>query len=357
MIFLLLSTLCLSLPIHSQDYISNELTSTVAITKSPLDLEKAPQDFILETKQLEFEGLKGAFNPSITRYKEKILMAVRTRDQKTLSSVDGNSIVLIWLNENFELISAPQRLYIPPHSKRPHIQDPRLITVEDRLFMVFSDTLPGVIMSETRRMVIMELHLVDGLFTPGQCECLIHFDGEKELRWEKNWTPFAYNDELLLSYSLLPHKIFYPIWDTQTCEMIATSSSSIHWDFGVLRGGTQALLEGDEYLAFFHSSKNMTSLQSQGNTIQHYFMGAYTFSAKPPFEITRISPEPIIGKNFYNGPAHKTWKPLRVVFPGGFIKDDNYIWIAYGRQDHEIWMAKLDKKGLLNSLIPVKSTP
>lgn len=88
----------------------------------------------------------------------------------------------------------------------------------------------------------------------------------------------------------------------------------------------------------------------------HYFMGAYLFSEKPPFQMTSISPEPIIGPNFYSGKKHQTWKPLRVVFPGGFVYDDTYIWVVYGRQDHEAWVVKLDREGLINSLIPVRPT-
>ena len=31
--------------------------------------------------------------------------------------------------------------------------------------------------------------------------------------------------------------------------------------------------------------------------------------------------------------------------------DDQFIWISYGRQDKEIYLVKLDKKGLLDSLV------
>lgn len=86
-------------------------------------------------------------------------------------------------------------------------------------------------------------------------------------------------------------------------------------------------------------------------------MGAYTFKAEPPFDITGISPEPIIGKDFYHGPEYKTWKPLLVVFPGGFVYDNDNIWVCYGKQDHEIWIVKLDRKGLFNSLTPVETIP
>jgi predicted GH43/DUF377 family glycosyl hydrolase len=79
-------------------------------------------------------------------------------------------------------------------------------------------------------------------------------------------------------------------------------------------------------------------------------MGAYTFSKEPPFTIEQISQEPIVARGFYEGEEYRTWRPLRVVFPGGFLADEKFIWVAYGRQDHEVWLVKLDKQGLLDSL-------
>jgi predicted GH43/DUF377 family glycosyl hydrolase len=77
----------------------------------------------------------------------------------------------------------------------------------------------------------------------------------------------------------------------------------------------------------------MATVQSKGKSVQHYFMGAYTFDRQPPFAITAISPSPIVGKNFYRGPEYKTVKPLRVVFPCGFVFDDRYIWVVYGKNE------------------------
>jgi hypothetical protein len=84
-------------------------------------------------------------------------------------------------------------------------------------------------------------------------------------------------------------------------------------------------------------------------------MGAYSFEKHPPFAITAIRQTPIIGNNFYHGPEYKMTKPCCVVFPCGLVLDDHYVWVVFGRQDHEIWMAKLDKKGLYDSMIPATS--
>ena len=118
-----------------------------------------------------------------------------------------------------------------------------------------------------------------------------------------------------------------------------------------MRGGTPGIpIDGNQYLSFFHSSKEIPTLHSNREPILHYFMGAYTFALHPPFEITQISPKPIVGKGFYKGAIYDPyWKPVRVVFPCGLIVEGNFIWVAYGRQDHEIWMVKLDKCGLLTA--------
>jgi hypothetical protein len=82
-------------------------------------------------------------------------------------------------------------------------------------------------------------------------------------------------------------------------------------------------------------------------------MGAYTFSCKPPFDILSMSPQPIVAEDFYRSPAYKTWKPLKVVFPGGICADKDFIFVAFGKQDHEAWIVKMDKDKLLKSLVVV----
>eukprot|EP01041_Mallomonas_annulata_P013017 gene13017-27468_t len=59
--------------------------------------------------------------------------------------------------------------------------------------------------------------------------------------------------------------------------MVSLSSSLASiWEWGTIRGGTPALLLGDRYLTFFHSSKKRCRLDTPV-----YFMDALIFSAKP----------------------------------------------------------------------------
>ncbi len=318
-----------------------------------LNLKKMAQDFVLETKEIKIPGFPLAFNPAIVRWKNRILMSFRVRDERGISIF---KMGLVWLDRNFNPISNPQILEIPPctlSSVTKH-QDPRLVTVKNKLYIVFSNILDPVIGErENRRMFFAEVLFNGTEFSATTPSCMTRFDVENKQRWEKNWAPFDCQGNLLLTYEIQPHRIYYPNAEENCCETIAATFGDLEWDWGVLRGGTPPLLEGDQYLGFFHTCKNLPTVQSEGKNITHYFFGAYTFTKDAPFQLTQISPEPIVGKDFYSGPSYNTWKPLRVVFPCGHITDKNFVWVAYGKQDHECWVVKLDKKKLLNSLVPV----
>lgn len=323
---------------------------------SYIDLEKLAQPFVLESKEIKFEAYPTAFNPTIARWKGSLLLSFRIRHPVTGST---DQIGMVWLNEDFVPQGEPVVLEVPPYpSTLPSKQqDPRLIPVGEDLYMVYNNVIKGEIRKEVRRILIAKVHFDNGKFYTDPPEMILSFEGEKEQRCEKNWTPFVYDGELYLIYSLTPHRILRYLPGTGSCETFSTTSSQISWPWGALRGGTQAYLIDGKYMSFFHSSIDMATVHSKGKNIQHYLIGAYTFSSEPPFEITSVSPEPIVGKGFYSGPEYKTWKPLRVVFADGYVYDDKYIWVVYGKQDFEMWIAKIDKKLLFDSLIPVSLKP
>lgn len=317
------------------------------------DFEETIQDFILETKKLDIPGFPHAFNPSLIRWQGSLLLSFRV-----YNSTNGtHRIGLVWLDDECTIKSAPMDLHMPfedPCCFSNKRQDPRLICLNNRLYVVYSNILKTLFADrEIRRVLIAELHYDGENFYAEKSHIFLNYDQEIFTRSEKNWVPIVYNEDLYLAYSLNPHRVLKPLFPSEYCKPIASTQANISWNWGVLRGGTPAVLDGDEYIAFFHSSKNLPTVHSEGKTMLHYVMGAYTFKAQPPFEITRMSPEPIVGPGFYHGPAHKTWKPLRVVFPCGLVVEKDLLWLSYGRQDNEVWIAKIDKQKLLNSLVPV----
>ena len=96
----------------------------------------------------------------------------------------------------------------------------------------------------------------------------------------------------------------------------------------------------------------MASPSSWGLDMWHYFMGAYTFSAEAPFQITSITPDPIMAEEFYTPSSFNK----RVIFPGGFVASDSKIYVAYGKDDREMWIATLDKDALKNAMVPIQET-
>ena len=311
---------------------------------------------MLETKKIDIPGYPDAFNPSIIRWQNRNLLSFRIIPDPKHSF--ESKIGLVWLDDEFQPVENPQLLVMRDiDSTVPYrAEDARLILVENQLWIVYCDNLESTTSRGGYRVYIARVCTLNGWFYLDSIECLSHFEGQSQQMREKNWVPFDYQGHLLLAYSLVPHKIFWPELGTGECKTICSTISELNWAWGILRGGTPALkIDDDEYLAFFHSSIEMASDHSDGKIESHYFLGAYTFSSQPPFAIQRISPEPIVAKGFYSGTDYKPyWKPVRVVFPCGFVMDSQFIWISYGRQDREIWIVKLDRKELLNHLSQIK---
>ena len=327
-----------------------------------IDLETKAQDFVLNTKKIEIPGHPHAFNASIVYWRGSLILSFRELPlpNKALAcSIQSSSLSrvgLVFLNDDLTLASDPYVLDLPGATFEGEIlarsEDARLINVDEHLYIVYSDNSNQIVTEGGFRMHVGKLDFDGTCFSLTNLEALTDFPGQSLKRREKNWVPFEYKGDLLLVYSILPHKIFKPRLDgSGKCDFLDSSRTEISWKWGELRGGTPALRNKDEYLAFFHSSMNITTEHSNGQSIPHYFIGAYTFNKDAPFNITSISPEPIIGKNFYKGASYAPyWHPVQVVFPCGFVFNEDYIWLAYGRQDHEIWIAKIDKAGLLISL-------
>ncbi len=316
------------------------------------DLEKGVQEFVLEEKQIKIPGHRGAFNPSIVRWSDgRLLLSFRSWEEGVQFP---NLIGFVWLTEEFEVEGEPMMLSI--YGDRPlavsRAQDPRLIQVGSSYYIVYNNILNDVDL-EVRRMVWALLRFNGKEFYIENPQYITIFEGDKKNWREKNWAPFDLNGKLMFSYSLNPHRVFEPLFGTEECKTVALTQAQIDWKWGELRGGTPAILDGDEYFGVFHTFVDMKSVQSAGKKISHYFMGAYRFQSEYPYALTQISPEPILGSQFYNAPEYPTWKPLRVVFPGGIVFNNEFVWVVYGRQDFETWVVKMDKQLLLESLMPV----
>lgn len=317
-------------------------------------LEEHVHPAIVETRKISVMGYPNAFNPSLARWKDGWLMSFR---EKYWAYDQWVSLIgVVPLDRSFCPTMAPQILQTDSIDSA----DPRLVWVGDALYIVYSDKQRDVHGSPlpVSRMHVARLTEEKWGFKLDQKRGFFDFPGENSCKPEKNWVPFSYKNSLLFAYSIQPHVIFFPSYTCSECFSICRTVSNIVWKWGQLRGGTPAICVNGRYLAFFHSSRLCRSEESDGEESTHYFIGAYTFADREPFALEGISPRPIIGHGFYSGRRYKPFGvPVQAVFPGGLVQDGDYVWLSFGRQDHEIWLAKIHTKTLLDSLIPLSACP
>eukprot|EP01041_Mallomonas_annulata_P006802 gene6802-13774_t len=221
-------------------------------------------------------------------------------------------------------------------SLSPSNYDARIIGQQDMRFVVFKDRLLA----------------------------FYHHAHDFPLSNEKNWTPFEYGNRIYMIHTFYPFRIVQILPSRLHISHINNStllrhmadtvslSSSLEtiWEWGTIRGGTPALLIGDKYLTFFHSSKNYYNIKSRAD-FKVYFMGALTFSARPPFQILQISPQPLVTNTSYSfNSKNKFIGSMAVVFPMSFIilKDD--IIFTVGKNDNQGYIVHTYLEPLLHSL-------
>lgn len=306
---------------------------------------------VSSTKQIRFEKYPGAHNPSILSTKHGTLFCFRYLPDP-VNEFLTSYIGIVILDKNLDPITEPEILKPRlENSKTPsQAEDARLFTYRDRIFVIYNDNVDSTSYFDRRDMYIAELFYENGHFYLTTPLKLIHATKFHTQIKQKNWVPFVWNNELQMTYSISPHEILRPNLIEGECYPAYETSSTLAWDLGVLRPSTPPLFIDGEYLAFFHSGTPMRSEVSGGSDLWHYFMGAYTFSAEPPFKITQITPLPIVGKEFYTSSDYFK----RVIFPGGFVINGNHLYVAYGKDDCEMWIATIDKTALKKVMIPVK---
>ncbi len=311
------------------------------------------EEMVISTQKIVLENFPDAHNPSLIKFKDGFLLTFRYCPERR-NQPWNSEIGVVLLNDALQQISLPELLNTRlKFSKTPsQAEDARIFSYKSRLFLIYNDNIDIIAppIWERRDMFMAELFYDGSHFSLSPALKLVYEEKYQMQAWQKNWVPFEWKGKLFMIYSINPHEILFPNLMTGSCYHCYDTWAPLEWNFGALRGSTPPLLIEGEYLAFFHSSAVVASPASWDMNLWHYFMGAYTFSATPPFQITKISPKPIVAEGFYTPSGYEK----RVVFPGGFVISDSIIYVAYGKDDSEIWIASLDKEALMRSLIPIK---
>lgn len=305
--------------------------------------------YILTVKDIAPLEVSKPNNPSIAADKNGgFYVAFRTDHYALDSSVFQSHTGVVRLDSNLNVVPKSLTMLLGSKSR----QDARLLTHNDGVYVVYNDLPPF----ETFR----TLFLASLSFENGKPEFTRDAPLQaKTFRTEKNWVPFIYTDaslqeHLMLSYSANPHKVL-KVFDSHAPMLSPFSSckKQLPWKWGGVRGGTPAKLIGDEYVSFFHSF-----FFDRVYNARWYVFGAYTFDAKPPFCMKRISAEPLYFKEMYS--AVNIQSPLipgRVVFPAGLetgvYQGKESLIVTYGDSDAASKILVLDREKFLETLVAI----
>lgn len=132
-------------PLHANCFAAQEIS---------LNVEENSQDFVLEKKQIILSDYKEAFNPSIVRWKDQLLMSFRILVDPKNPWISPSAMGLVWLDDSFCPISPVQILSL----KEISLDDCRLAAIQDQLFIIFNRWVPEAWSSGQKMYVAKLLH-------------------------------------------------------------------------------------------------------------------------------------------------------------------------------------------------------
>lgn len=309
---------------------------------SPSIKEPIPFDqglYIVEScKEIKIKEDRNAFNPSIISYKDGYLMIYRVDHRKNFFERFKSSVFktvsfhLVELDEHFEQKTSSKELEM--HSSTA--EDPRLFFVKDQLWLTFNDWIDNC-----RVIYKTELRKCADRWTIGKRFPLVRISGHQKI--EKNWIPLVIQEALHFIYKASPLEILKAMPSGDCLPLI--KGEEYQWNYGEIRGGTPVVQIDDLYITFFHGflpkPRHLIG-RKQGGT---YSIGAYALSSSFPYQMTSITPAPIIHPSYYDDRNHR-----RVLFPAGCIVKNGSIYLFHGTNDRRIEVSKLNKKVLLASM-------
>lgn len=305
------------------------------------------RDYPSFTKQTDWESglfenlmphkLASDFNCSIATVSSQTSLITRRSVKNTVGP--WNSTMMRYNLGKDMSVKDGRPVKVPNHSgvASEQIDDPRVTVHKDKIYISYciwhrNNYLPRQVLSEFDSSWKWKSSL-----SPAYGN-----NGLKDRGQEKNWIWFYSGGCLRFIYRFNPH-IVCTVTGNSVTEVHQTTMKDARWYYGEVRGGTPPVKHLGKYYSFFHSSMPWTNRQ------RRYFMGAYAFDPSPPFEVTNVTPEPLLA-----GSAHDTrilGGPL-VIFPGGALINRGQWTVVFGVNDEACGWIKIPHQQLLEKMVP-----
>jgi len=328
---------------------------------------------VLKSKRIFLNGTTAPYNAALLKIDEGYLLFFSHDDwlpKESLYPTDGVSSYTLdkrmgvaRLDKEFTHTEERVRFLTPPKNwKKSTVKwiDPRVFTISDTVYVM---TFFYKRHKSSKNVWISTI-----------CPKTLAFSDPQNIRthtdqMERNWIPLISKEvnprELPFLYTLYPTVVGTIDLIKRKAPLSGQSfdpSFPKEWKWGNLCGGSHAVLMGDHYLSFFHSHIKTTEEK------RCYVMGACTFAKESPHRLLSISPYPILFDQIYTSKIDGKIGPLgnpgwsshldRVIFPCGFVCEEDesgreVIHLSCGENDVGIRIVTIDKKKLLESLVPV----
>lgn len=295
------------------------------------------------------------FNGSIFRHDDQLYIAYRANN----TLIDARIYINKLNPATYQPEGEPILVDIPNVTASPiaAFEDPRVFTYNGRLYCSFvflrlgySAQAQGLVRLDKNFKVVSTSFIKYGynhnqaIFDPVKRmddRGIIHTVNPGNI-FEKNWQFFAHGKKAMFVYSFTNHTVVEADLPRELGVKEHKSAKVMKWDYGEIRGGTPPVRVGDHYISFFHSSKQEKPKEKV------YHMGAYTFSAKAPFEPLQITKKPLLSGD-KKDKNRGLWNNI-VVFPCGSVKIKNKWLVSYGHNDYSLKLFEIAHEELEQKL-------
>jgi predicted GH43/DUF377 family glycosyl hydrolase len=317
---------------------------------------------IQEVRRLVVEGAETGYNPSAIRVTDDLILIAYRVSIAPANSPGQDFVECAFLNEDLRQQSPRVRLDLNSDG----CEDPRLARIGNQVCLVYGIPMWDGSDWRQRRLAIAHLEVDETGLAVRVIDSSPLPPVKPGVKCEKNWTPFQYNNDLLLSYCLIPHTVVKRRGQGEW-ELLGETSRPIIWPSTYISGGTPAikLPQADEYLGFFHAvsfpfdrlrDTECDELRFLSHS-RYYTFGAYTFASTPPFKLLKASPHPLTFEGMLNVPNTRMSRDERVLFPGGLLIDGEYSLLFIGENDSAMKAIRFQTDSLLKSLVPIRDNP
>lgn len=267
------------------------------------------------------------YNPSIIKSGSSILMPYRWHHAGNWMT----SLSMAELNDKFQVTNN-----LKIDITAPSAEDPRLFIRNGESWMSYTHATHH---DKYPKCAIRYGKLVSGKMWTVAGQWLPAYGKNDGTAIEKNWQPFEHEGSLFFIYSSEPHTVIR-VHEEKILEEFKGNEAL--WPWGMIKGGSVPIPYQGYLLRFFHSRLD----NEPPPLFFRYYVGAMLMKNYPPFEVVKISREPIlIGSEADEFDAATmtqcVHRKANVVFPGGAIEIDGGWLLAVGVNDCACVLAKI----------------